>query len=567
MATYVLQNSAQQIDQAVTAAYSGLVLGGTGLARTTGNQTISGIKTFVDQIVFSSGAILGNPTELNAVKTLISTGDASVDLGSASNRFKTGWFSGVSGSTGVFQNLTVLGTLNATIVPATTLNGSIGNNVTLSGITNLNNANFSGNINSAGTNTFSGNLNVSGNSVFNGTITATGNKTFSGDFSQTGNSSFFGAFTQSGTLFSTGVWNHTGNFNQTGDCAFLGAMSINSPNAAFNFSGANSNFNINSNLGVNGTVNITGSCNITGALHAIAGDILHSGAFNHSGATVLVGETRNTGNFTVVGSSSFSGNSVFTGRATITSGVSLSGNTSAPALVLNRNLTTSASGGAIEYGSNGAFYLTTETLGIPQRFMLNPSYSIIAPSNSNTISLANTGTFYPILNNTGIYLTTGTYQFSYNVNFSSPSTPNYIRMGLQSAANSVFTKRHGLAYKRYANNSAGIGYSYNITGNGYGGPQNLFGSTTADQSYVYAQHGYNDAANLYIDTLANNLLNNFVFDCVVTLTGTCKVLPVLGPSVAAMGNVTIREFNMRVTQLTAGTGIGLDSASGPWSNA
>ncbi len=51
MATYVLQNSAQQIDQAVTAAYSGLVLGGTGLARTTGNQTISGVKTFVDTTV------------------------------------------------------------------------------------------------------------------------------------------------------------------------------------------------------------------------------------------------------------------------------------------------------------------------------------------------------------------------------------------------------------------------------------------------------------------------------------------------------------------------------------
>jgi hypothetical protein len=565
MATYVLQNSAQQIDQAVTAAYSGLVLGGTGLVRTTGTQTISGVKTFADQVVFSSGAILGNPTELNAVKTIIPTGNANVDLGSSSNRFKTGWFSGISGSVGVFQNLTVLGTLNATIVPASTLDGSTGNNVTLSGTTNLNSANFSGNINSAGTNTFSGNLNVTGNSVFNGTITATGNKTFSGGFSQTGNSSFFGSFTQSGTLFSTGVWNHTGNFNQTGDCAFLGAMSINSPNAAFNFSGANSNFNINSNLGVNGTVNITGSCNITGALHAIAGDVVHSGAFNHSGATVLIGETRNTGNFTVVGSSSFSGNSVLTGRATITSGISVSGSASAPALVLNRNLTTSPSGGAIEYGSNGAFYLTTETLGAPLRFMLNPSYSIIAPSNSNTISLASTGTFYPILNNTGIYLTTGTYHFFYNVNFSNATTASWVRMGLQSAGNSVFTKRHGLAHKRMTVNGNYIGYSYNITGNGYGGPQNLFGSTTADASYVYAIP-YGDAYNLQIDTNGALTSNNFVFDCVVTLTGTCKVLPVINPSNVTTMTVGIREFNMRVTQLTAGTGIGLDSASGPWSN-
>jgi hypothetical protein len=567
MATYVLQNSAQQIDQAVTAAYSGLVLGGTGLVRNTGTQTISGVKTFADQIVFSSGAILGNPTELNAVKTIIPTGNANVDLGSASNRFKTGWFSGISGSVGVFQNLTVLGTLNATIVPASTLDNSTGNNVTLSGTTNLNNANFSGNINSAGTTTFSGNLNVTGNSVFNGTITATGNKTFSGDFSQTGNSSFFGAFTQSGTLFSTGTWNHTGNFNQTGVSAFLGSVSINSPNAAFNFSGDNSNFNVISNLGVNGVVNITGSCNVSGAQHAIAGNIIHTGSFNHSGATILIGGTRNTGDFSVVGNSSFSGGVVFTGRATITSGVNVSGTSSAPALVLNRNLTTNASGGAIEYGSNGAFYLTTETLGIPQRFMLNPSYSIIAPSNSNTIAMPSTGTFYPILNNTGIYLTTGTYHFFYNVNFGNAGAGSWIRMGLQSAGNSVFSKRHGLAYNRFTTNGNFIGYGYNITGNGYGlGATNIFGTTRSDETYVYAIP-YGDIYNLHIYPNGTNTLNNFIFDCVVTLTGTCKVLPVINPSNVTTMTVGIREFNMRVTQLTAGTGLGLASASGPWSDA
>jgi hypothetical protein len=138
-------------------------------------------------------------------------------------------------------------------------------------------------------------------------------------------------------------------------------------------------------------------------------------------------------------------------------------------------------------------------------------------------------------------------------------------MGLQSAGNSVFTKRHGLAHKRITVNGNFIGYSYNITGNGYGGPQNLFGSTTADASYVYAvPHG--DAYNLQIDTNGVQTLNNFVFDCVVTLTGTCKVLPVINPSSFTPMTVGIREFNMRVTQLTAGTGIGLDSASGPWSN-
>jgi len=513
MATYVLQNSAQQIDQAVTAAYSGLVLGGTGLVRNTGTQTISGIKTFADQIVFSSGAILGNPTELNAVRTLVPTGNASVDLGSSSNRFKTGWFSGISGSVGVFQNLTVLGTLNATVVPPLTLDGSTGNNVTLSGTTNLNNANFSGNINSAGLNTFSG------NSIFNGTITATGNKTFSGDFSQTGNSSFFGNFAQSGTLFSTGTWNHTGNFNQTGVSAFLGSVSINSSNAAFNFSGNNSNFNITSNLGVNGVVNITGDCNITGAQHTIAG------------------------------------------RSRFLNGITLSG-----------NLAASPIGGTVEYGNDGRFYFSNQIPGqSPNRALVNPIYSIIAPRASNTLILNSTSTFFPILNNTGIYLTTGTYHFLYNVNFSNEGVngQNYIRLGIFSSGNAVFGKRHGLAHKRFTTSGSLIGYSFNIDGNGYAGTQNFYGPQT-DQTYVFAVPHESDQTNLYINSnpnVAATPLNNFLFDCIVTLTGNAKVFPVVGPSLITTMTVGVREFNMRVTQLTTGDGQGLAFASGPWSNA
>jgi hypothetical protein len=521
MATYVLQNSAQQIDQAVTAAYSSLFLGGTGLVRTTGTQTISGVKTFADQVVFSSGAILGNPTELNAVKTIIPTGNANVDLGSSSNRFKTGWFSGISGSVGVFQNLTVLGTLNATIVPASTLDGSTGNNVTLSGTTNLNNANFSGNINSAGTNTFSGNLNVTGNSVFNGTITATGNKTFSGGFSQTGNSSFFGNFAQSGTLFSTGTWNHTGNFNQTGSSAFLGSVSINSPNAAFNFSGDASNFNIISNLGVNGVVNITGSCNITGAQHVIAG------------------------------------------RSTFLNGITLSG-----------GLTTNPIGGTVEYGNDGKFYFTNQINGLPNspnRALLNQTYSIIAPTDSNTLNLASTGQFYQMLNNTGIYLTTGTYKFTYNVNFFIfGGNPGLINLGLYSQS-PVFTKRHGLAYQRFSTNRSEINYSQNIIGFGYGfGSQNIYGTNNVDAQYVFASgvNGSFSGANLFIHpNSSTNLLNNFIFESIVTMAANSKVFPVVNPMSNPMGSVIIREFNMQVTQLTTGAGQGLASASGPWSNA
>jgi hypothetical protein len=513
MATYVLQNSAQQIDQAVTAAYSGLVLGGTGLARTTGNQTISGIKTFVDQIVFSSGAILNGPTQLNNIGAITPTGNSIVDLGSASNRFKTGWFSGISGVNAIIRNLTVLDNLTAPLIGLQLIN-STGINVTLSGTTNLNNANFSGNINSAGTNTFSGDLNVSGNSILNGTVTATGNKTFSGAFSQTGNSSFFGNFAQSGTLFSTGTWNHTGNFNQTGSSAFLGSVSINSSNAAFDFFGNNSNFNITSNLGVNGVVNITGDCNITGAQHTIGG------------------------------------------RSRFLNGITLSG-----------NLETNPIGGTVEYGNDGRFYLTNQTAYAPNRALLNPTYSIIAPSDSNTIALASTGIFYPMLNNTGIYLTTGTYHFFYNVNFGNAGTPNYIRMGLFSSGNAVFNKRHGLAYQRFDMAGSLIGYGSNINGSGYSlGTTNLFGTTMVDQTYVYSGPSA-DGYSLYIHTNAPTKLNNFLFDCVVTLTGNAKVFPVLNLHTAPIGNITIREFNMRVTQLTTGAGLGLTSASGPWSNA
>jgi hypothetical protein len=554
MATYVLQNSAQQIDQAVTAAYSGLVLGGTGLARTTGNQTISGVKTFVDQAVFSSGAVLNGSTQLNGVQAITPTGNAAVDLGSASNRFKTGWFSGVSGSTGVFQNLTILGTLNATI-PASTLNNSTGNNVTLSGTTNLNAANFSGNINSAGTNTFSGDLNVSGNSIFNGTILATGNKTFSGSLSQSGNSNFFGALGHSGTLVSTGAWNHTGAFNQTGDSFFKGNVSIDAASSALTFSGTAAKFNVISDFGVSGVTNITGSCNISGVQHVIQGNITHTGNFNHSGTTLLIGETRNTGNFAVIGDASFSGSANFTGRATITSGISASGNASAPALVLNRNLTTSPSGGAIEYGSNGLFYFTNEISGAANRTALNPVYSYVAPQ-PFFVGNGTSGTVNTLLGSTGIYLNTGTYHIYYNTRLIKGTTNRAINLGITGSA-VTFTHRFGLAEKRYYTNSSNAnGSSFNITG-------------TDAVSAVFAT-GTTDVDSLVIDTSSVSdirYLNNFIFDCVVTITGATKVRPYLRfvDNITAEA-VTGTQFNMRVTQLTTGTGVGLSSASGPWSD-
>ena len=563
MATYVLQNSASQIDAAVTAAYSGLVLGGTGLARTTGDQTIGGVKTFSNQAVFSSGLISSGPTQISNIQTITPSGNAVVDLGGASNRFKTGWFSGVTGTTAVFQNLTVLGSLSATI-PASTLDNSTGNNVTLSGTTNLNAANFSGNINSAGTNTFSGNLNVSGNSVFNGAVTATGAKTFSGSLSQSGDANFFGAFGHSGTLVSTGAWNHTGAFNQTGDASFRGSVSINSPSAAFTFSGNSSKFNVISDFGVSGVTNITGSCNITGAAHAIAGNIIHTGSFNHSGATVLIGETRNTGNFAVIGNSSFSGDSSFTGRATFNSGIDASGNSSAPALVLNRNLVTSPSGGAIEYSSNGTFHLTNEISGAPNRTLLNPVYSYVSPQQF-FVGNAGTGVTSLLLGSTGIYLNTGTYHINYNTRLTKGGTARAIWLGITGNA-SNFTQRLGLVTK---NNNAYINTAYfenafsrAITGD--------TASSSVFQSGAGTTYAHGD---LGIDSETDDrYLKYFTFDCVVTITGRTKVQPffrinpaetMTSPTTEA---VTGTQFNMRITQLTTGTGVGLGSASGPWSD-
>lgn len=556
MATYVLQNSAQQIDAAVTAAYSGLVLGGTGLARTTGNQTISGVKTFSNQAVFSSGLISNGPTQISNIQTITPSGNAVVDLGGASARFKTGWFSGVTGTTAVFQNLTVLGSLSATI-PASTLNNSTGNNVTLSGTTNLNAANFSGNINSAGTNTFSGNLNVSGNSVFNGTITATGAKTFSGSLSQSGNANFFGALAHSGTLVSTGAWNHTGAFNQTGDISFRGSVSINSPSAAFTFSGNSSKFNVISDFGVSGVTNITGSCNITGAAHAIAGNIIHTGSFNHSGNTVLIGETRNTGDFAVVGNSSFSG------RATAASGISVSGNASAPALVLNHNLVTSPSGGAIEYGSNGAFYLTNEISGAPNRALLNPVYSYVSPQQF-FVGNAGTGVTSLLLGSTGIYLNTGTYHINYNTRLTKGPNSRAIWLGITGNQNS-FTQKFGTASK--------LVYAYGGTTYFENAYSRIISGDVASSAVFQSGAGgtYSDG-DLGIDSSSDDkFLKYFTFDCVVTITGRTKVQPFfrINPAESTMTTteaVTGTQFNMRITQLTTGTGVGLGSASGPWSD-
>lgn len=542
MATYVLQNSAQQIDQAVGAAYSGLIVGGTGIVRLTGAQEISGVKTFADFAYLESGANLSGLSSIekvdltNSVYSISPTGDNTVDLGSQSKRFKTGWFGTVTGSSGVIGgDFTVLGTLNATIVPAISLNGAQGNNLTLSGTTNLNNANFSGNVIVANTLTTSGNLNVSGDSVFNGTVTATGNKTFSGVFSQSGASTFIGNINHNGALTSTGIWNHTGAFNQSGNLYSNGSL-VHTGEAFFNNSYTGftiSGVGVGQAVTIYSPLNIVGDTEISGQSLILKNDISHSGAFSQTGAVFITGDLRVSGNSTIVGTSTLSGNT-----SVINGALNLSGNASSPTLYLNKNVTTNPSGGALEY--DRAFFATTELTGAPHRALINQTYSYIAPQNFYA-AVPTANAIVPLLGDTGIYLNTGRYHIKYDVKFSR-TLAQALSLGI-SGNNSNITNRIGTLTSSPAAGAA------EMTRTGFFG-------TTAVNSILATGGAF----------IANVNANHFYsFDATVTITGLTKIRPIFITNAAE--NTTGTAFSMQVTQLATGTGVGLVGASGPWSDA
>ena len=59
MASRVFHLSGLQLDQATSGAYYALIVWGTGLVRNTGEQPISGVKTFYDSAFFRSGLSVG----------------------------------------------------------------------------------------------------------------------------------------------------------------------------------------------------------------------------------------------------------------------------------------------------------------------------------------------------------------------------------------------------------------------------------------------------------------------------------------------------------------------------
>jgi hypothetical protein len=258
-------------------------------------------------------------------------------------------------------------------------------------------------------------------------------------------------------------------------------------------------------LGVNGVVNITGSCNVTGAQHVIAG------------------------------------------RSTFLNGIALSG-----------GLTTNPIGGAVEYGNDGKFYFTNEIAGSPNRALANPVYSYMAPQ-PFFVGNGTSGTVNLLLGSTGIYLNTGTYHIYYNTRLTKATTNRAIDLGITGSA-PAFTHRFAIGEKRnYINGPNTVGYSYSSWGN----------ITPSASVFVYGTGGLEsmtiDASGTTVD---GGFLSNFIFDCTVTITGLTKVQPYcrFNQNIAAEA-FTGTHFFMRVTQLTTGTGHGLASASGPWSNA
>jgi cytoskeletal protein CcmA (bactofilin family) len=514
-----LDLNVNQINQALNASYSGLVSAGTGIVRLTGDQQISGIKTFKDSVYLSG---LSN---LPSVSQISPTGNASIDLGSSSNRFRTGYFSGVTGFTGYFEYLKV-GNLDASVT--VNLDNKTGNNLTINGQTNVQNLAVSGNQAIASGLTVSGGLNVSGNAILNGTITATGSKSFSGILNQSGNVNIFGAESVSGNLrvtgdiYCTGNFSANGNINFTGGYAQTGAFFVNSNNNGIVFTGA----------GASHKFSVFGPMSLNGVIY-------HSGTIIHTGDFYNTGNFANTGSFTNVGDSTISGNQTVTGSVSsnkvLTSGIVSSGTSTIPAVVIGNNLTSSPSGGAIEYNKR-AFFISSEATGAPTRSLVNQTFSYLAPQNFYAASPA-ANSIIPLLGNTGIYLNTGLYHIKYDIKFNK-TLAEPISLGI-SGDNSNIVYRVG----------------------------HLTSNVTTAAIERTGFFGNNQTNNILATgtSLGANSLNFYSFEASIVITGLMKIRPVF--RIIASELITGSAFSMQVTQLATGTGIGLVGSNGPWSAA
>jgi hypothetical protein len=521
-----LDLNANQINQALNAAYTGLVFAGTGIVRLTGSQNISGDKTFYGA-VNSSGSF-----ETTGVSRFLPPSDVSVDLGSAGLRFKTGFVSGIDAITGYIRTLKV-DNLIASVTP--NLVNATANNLTISGQTNIQQAAISGNASIGGNAIITGALNVTGNTVLAGTVYSTGEKTFSGTLNQSGSLNIFGTESISGGLnvtgdvFCTGNALIKGNISITGNYSQTGGFFLNTNDSNVIITGAGSShkFSVIAPMFFSGIISHGGDLNSTGTF-------LHKGDFSNSGAF------SNTGNFTVFGNVIATGN--FAASKVFATGITATGTSSTPALIVQSNLTSSPSGGAIEYNKN-YFSLTAESTGSPTRSIVNQTFSYFAPQSFYS-GIPTAHADNSLLGNTGIYLNTGRYHIKYDVKFSLSGTfAKDIALGI---TGDYFTNRIGTLTSSPAVANAAM------TRTGF------FGQTYVKGIIVSGA----DIGNAGADTW-----NSFYsFDATVTITGATKIRPIFRMGVTPVA-ITGRAFTMEVTQLATGTGVGLAGANGPWSDA
>jgi len=540
---FVLDQTANIIDQTINTAYSGLVLAGTGLVRTSGNQNISGKKTFHGAVDFT-----GSPINFTGVSSFIPFTDASTDIGSSTKRFKTGFFSGLTGFNGFFQNLTV-NNLTTSFIPS--LVGATGSNMILSGTTNMVTANVSGNLGVTGNLLVRGASTLSGDVSFLGAVSATGNKTFSGVLNQSGNVNIYGRTLISGNSSFTGNLNITGdlfiqgNQNITGDFTHTGRHFVNSNNNNIIFTGN----------GANHALRISAPTYLQGTLyHGTPIDLMHefrNGDSTSTGSITNVGDFSNVGNFSNIGNFNLFGNTIintgssiiFNANPKFNSGISCSGNSITPSLRINPNLVSSPSGGAIEY-SRGQFFATNEFIATPTRALINQTYSYIAPD--NFVFPFMTGAPYMFLGTTGIYLSTGIYDIKYNFCLRKAVGNPVFSLGLTGDGVQRFNYRNGLLTQRESATliNATDDARTNITGNSSNSSLAISGIGVATNAHIASRYEFNAVINV---TGSNMKIRPFIHAATIT------------------GDVTGINFDMRVTTLSTGSGINQPTFNGPWS--
>jgi hypothetical protein len=541
---FVLDQTASQIDQAINAAYSGLVLAGTGLVRNTGDQNISGKKTFHGAVDFT-----GSPINFTGVSSFIPFADALTDIGSVTKRFKTGFFSGVTGFNGYFQNLTV-GNLTTSLIPS--LVSVTGSNMTLSGTTNIATANISGNLGVTGNLVVRGTSTLSGNASFLGTVSSTGNKTFSGILNQSGNVNIYGQTFISGNSSFTGNTNITGNLfiqgnqNITGNFIHTGQHFVDSNNTEIVFTGN----------GLSHALKIYAPTYLTGTMYHAGGDLFRNGNSNSIGKISNKGDILNTGNFSNIGNFNLWGNATintgtsvnFNTNPKFNSGISCSGNSITPSLRINSNLVSDPSGGAIEY-SRGQFFATNELTGNPTRALINQIYSYVAPDNFVFPFMtggAGIGIPFMFLGTTGIYLSTGIYDIKYNFTIRRGAGTPIFSLGLTGDGAQNFNYRHGLLIQRNGDVTTDTD-RISITGN------------SSSPSLAISGLGLGVAPTVPI---------TYKFDAVINVTGSrMKIRPFIHSSTTlnSTGDITGINFDMSVTTLSTGSGINQPTFNGPWS--